>query len=480
MQCVARIWAVCGRLVPSHLLHRATPHAAIIVAALAAQTLCSPVAKADSDVRPNIILILADDLGYGDLGCCGSTVHQTPNIDALAASGLRFTDFHSAGAMCSPTRASILTGLYPQRFGKIFDGALSGTTQGDLGLPLKAETIAERLQKQGYATACMGKWHLGYRPPFLPTHQGFDVFRGLVSGDGDFHTRIDRSGNKDWWHNQTPVREDGYTTDLLTDHSIEFIEAHRDKPFFLYLAHLAIHFPWQGPNDPPHRQAGTEYHRDKWGVIPDPQYVAPHVKAMVESLDESVGRLIRTLRAQGLEKQTLVVFTSDNGGYLTYGKRFKNISSNGPYRGQKMDLYEGGHRVPMIVSWPGRIAARVCDQTTHSNDLFPTLLALGGDTSASGAKTDGVNLVPLWLENKPPATRVVCWRTFTHAAIRSGPWKLVQPLRNGSKAELYHLGNDPGERHNLADDKPELAEQLRQSWSAWDADVNESARRQQG
>ncbi|WP_182868535.1 sulfatase [Rhodopirellula sp. JC639] len=430
-------------------------------------------------MRPNIIVILADDLGYGDLGCYGSEIHQTPNIDALSASGLRFTDFHSAGAMCSPTRASLLTGSYPQRFGKIFDGALSGTTQRDLGLPQEATTISERLKQNGYATACFGKWHLGYRSPLLPTRQGFDVFRGLVSGDGDFHTQVDRSGNNDWWHNESLVREDGYTTDLLTDHSIDFIEAHRDRPFFIYLAHLAIHFPWQGPNDPPHRQAGTAYHRDKWGVIPDPQNVAPHVKAMVESLDESVGRLIRTLRARGLEKKTLVVFTSDNGGYLTYGKRFKNISSNGRYRGQKMDLYEGGHRVPMIVSWPGHIAPRVCDQTTHSNDLFPTLLALSGDTSDNGAKTDGVNLVPLWLENKPPPPRVLCWRTFTHGATRSGPWKLVRPLRNGGKAELYHLESDPDEQHNLAGSKPEQVRQLRQAWAAWDTDVNASARRHQ-
>ncbi|QDV84545.1 sulfatase-like hydrolase/transferase [Planctomycetes bacterium TBK1r] len=164
-----------------------------------------------SKAHPFIILIVADDLGYGDLGCCGSKVHDTPNIDALAASGMRLTDFHSAGAMCSPTRASLLTGLYPQRFGGMFDGALSGTTQRQHGLPLEAETIAERLREKGYATGCFGKWHLGYRAPFLPTRQGFDVFRGLVSGDGDFHTQIDRSGNEDWWHNETLVREEAYT-----------------------------------------------------------------------------------------------------------------------------------------------------------------------------------------------------------------------------------------------------------------------------
>ena len=251
---------------------------------------------ANAHKKPNVILILADDLGYGDLGCYGSKINSTPNIDALAKGGLKFSDFHSAGAMCSPTRASILTGLYPHRFGKMFDGALSGTKQRDLGLPLKATTIAELLKKNGYATGCFGKWHLGYQAPLLPTRHGFDLFRGLVSGDGDFHTQIDRSGNEDWWHNEKVVMENGYTTDLLTKHSIDFIKKHREEPFFIYLAHLAIHFPWQGPDDPPHRTAGKSWHKDKWGVIPNRSNVSPHVKAMIESLDASVGEITKALQ----------------------------------------------------------------------------------------------------------------------------------------------------------------------------------------
>ena len=423
--------------------------------------------------KPNIILILADDLGYGDLGCYGSEINETPHIDALAKGGLRFTDYHSAGAMCSPTRASILTGRYPQRFGRMFDGALSGTTQRDLGLPLEATTIAELLRKNGYATGCFGKWHLGYQAPLLPTRQGFDVFRGLVSGDGDFHTHIDRSGNKDWWHNDRIEMAEGYTTDLLTKYSVDFIEAHREEPFFLYLPHLAIHFPWQGPDDPPHRTAGKSWHKDKWGVIPDRGNVTPHVKAMIESLDASVGAIVAALRKWDLEKDTVVVFTSDNGGYLTYGKDFRNISSNGPWRGQKMQLYEGGHRVPMIVSWPGRIPPGVTDELAHSNDLFPTLLGLSG---ADPVESDGVDLAPLWIGRKTLPKRDLFWRTLSHRAVRSGPWKLVMPLRAGAKSELYNLDDDPGEQRNVAKEKPAIVKKLSAAWSQWESDVNLSAR----
>ncbi len=371
---------------------------------------------------PNIVLIVADDFGYGDLACYGSEVSETPHLDALAAGGMRFTDFHSGGAMCSPTRASILTGYYPQRFGEIFDGALSAQSMGHLGLPPEAVTIAERLRAAGYATACVGKWHLGYEPPFLPNNQGFDVFRGLHSGDGDFHTRIDRSGNEDWWRDTEIVMESGYTTDLITRHGVEFIDANRDRPFFLYLAHLAIHFPWQGPNDPSHRVAGQPYHDDKWGIVPNPENVEPHVVAMIESLDASVGTVIEALERNGIESNTLVVFTSDNGGYLTYGSKFRNISSNGPFRGQKVDLYEGGHRVPFIASWPGRIpAGTVTGETAHSNDLAPTFARLA-DIDLAETDTDGVDLAPLLFGGGVLPPRLLYWRSRSYRAVRDGRW----------------------------------------------------------
>ena len=421
--------------------------------------------------KPNFVLIVADDLGYGDVGCYGSTVNRTPYIDALADGGLRLTDFHSAGPMCSPTRAAMLTGQYQQRFGRIFDSAISGVRDRDRGLPFAAVTIAEVLKKQDYATACFGKWHLGYKPPWLPTSQGFDVFRGLGSGDGDFHTHIDRSGNEDWWHNNQIEMAKGYTTDLLTQYSAEFIEAHHDQPFFLYVPHLAIHFPWQGPSDPPHRRKRKSYHDDKWGVIPDPDNVAPHVTAMVESLDQSVGAIMAALEKWKLTDNTLVIFTSDNGGYLTYGPKFKNISSNGRLRGQKSQLYEGGHRVPTVMSWPGRIKPGVSAATAHSVDLLPTIAALAGVDRAD-IQTDGIDLGGLLFDDQSLPDRMLFWRARSQSAVRSGPWKLY---RNGERTELYNLDHDPGEQRDLAHQKPDLVEQLRAAWTRWESDVNESA-----
>ncbi|MCA9008337.1 MAG: sulfatase-like hydrolase/transferase [Planctomycetaceae bacterium] len=420
---------------------------------------------------PNIVLIMADDLGYGDVGCYGSLVNNTPHIDALAASGLRFTDFHSAGPMCSPTRAAMLTGQYQQRFGRIFDKALSGVDHRDRGLPHAAVTLAEMLKGQGYATGCFGKWHLGYQPPWLPTSYGFDMFRGLSSGDGDFHSHIDRSGNEDWWHNNEIEMAEGYTTDLLTRYSIEFIAAHQKQPFFLYVPHLAIHFPWQGPHDPPHRTKGKDYEADKWGVIPDPGNVAPHIKAMVESLDKSVGAIIAELQKRNLTDRTLVIFTSDNGGYLTYGPHFKNISSNGVLRGQKTDLYEGGHRVPMAIAWPGKITPGVTAQTAHSVDLLPTIARLTG-ISPEEITTDGIDLAPLLLAGKSLPDRTLFWRAGEQSAVRRGPWKLY---RNKNITELYHLDDDLCERHDQAKEHPELVTDLRAAWNTWEGDVNKSA-----
>ncbi|MCG6158124.1 sulfatase-like hydrolase/transferase [Rubinisphaera margarita] len=425
-----------------------------------------------AETKPNFVLIVADDLGYGDLGCYGGDSPQTPHIDRLARGGLRFTDFHSAGAMCSPTRASLMTGRYPQRFGPIFDAALSGTTQRDRGLPLEATTIAELLREAGYVTGCFGKWHLGYQPPLLPTNQGFDIFRGLVSGDGDFHTQIDRSGNEDWWHNNRVEMDEGYTTDLLTKYSVDFIAAHHEEPFFLYLPHLAIHFPWQGPEDPPHRTAGRSWHQDKWGVIPDRGNVRPHVEAMIESLDASVGAIVETLNQWELTQETVVIFTSDNGGYLTYGKDFRNISSNGEWRGQKAQLYEGGHRVPMIVSWPGRIAPGVTDELVHSNDLLPTMLSLIDEPAVS---SDGIDLASLWIEREPLPKRDLFWRSGSQLAVRSGSWKLVASRKEGAKPELYNLDDDPGEQRNVATQYPTIVKKLSDAWSQWDADVDLSS-----
>ncbi len=427
----------------------------------------------NAESPPNIVMIMADDLGYGDLGCYGSQINRTPHIDRLASNGLRLTDFHSNGPMCSPTRAALLTGHYQQRYGKRLDKALSHNPDPDNGLPAEAVTIAEVLKESGYATGMFGKWHLGNNLNVWPTKQGFDEFVGLATGDGDFQTQISREGYEDWWHNETIEMEEGYTTDLITDHSIDFIKRHQSKPFFLYIAHLAIHFPWQGPEDPPHREKGKNYADDKWGILPDRSNIAPHVKAMVESLDANVGRVLAALEELNLSENTLVVFCSDNGGYISYSGGFENISSNGPLRGQKTELYEGGHRVPAIFYWPGRIDSGVSDQTVMTMDLFPTFASLGG-ASTDNLDLDGNDLGSFLFNRKPLLDRQLFWRADTERSVRQGDWKWYA---EDDRVELYNLADDLGETTNLAEKNPEIAARLASAWDKWEKDVNASARR---
>lgn len=296
----------------------------------------------EATAKPNIILIMADDLGYGDLSAFGSTRIKTPNLDTLAARGMKFTDFHSNGAVCSPTRAALLTGQYQQRWG--IDKVVDAATSRDEGLALDALTLAEALRSAGYATAHFGKWHLGYMPKFNPTRQGFDHFRGLVSGNVDmFSPHVDQEGYRDWWRDTLLVPEEGYATTLITGHALDFVEANAAKPFFLYLPYNAPHYPLQGPDH-------HAFRKDKPG-FPQPhnppdmtaaQLGAAYIR-MVETLDQDVGKVMAKVRALGLEVNTLVFFCSDNGPALGHG------ASSGGLRGSKSQLYEGGHRVPGIA-----------------------------------------------------------------------------------------------------------------------------------
>lgn len=429
-------------------------------------------AKEVSPPKPNIVLILIDDLGYGDVGCYGNTTNLTPNIDQLASEGVRFTDFHSNGPMCTPTRAALLTGMYQNRLGEKFEGPLNGKTQFDEGMPESVTTIAEMLKNEGYVTGMFGKWHLGYQEPFLPSNQGFDEFRGLGAGDGDHHSHIDRWGREDWKHNSKPAMENGYSVDLITNHSKSFIESHKQEPFFLYVSHLAIHFPWQGPNDPAHRVQGVSYEDDKWGIIPDRDNVQPHVKAMVEAVDQSVGEIMNTLRKLDLDDNTLVIFTSDNGGYIHYNHQFKNISNNGPLRGQKAEVYEGGHRVPFIARWPGKIAEdSESHKTTMTMDLFPTLAHMANASVPVEKIVDGINLSPLLFENKPLPERTLFWKMDDEIAVRKGPWKLVKIA--DSPAELYNLDKDLGESKNLAKEEVEITNELWTAYLNWEKEMAE-------
>jgi arylsulfatase A-like enzyme len=431
--------------------------------------------KQDKDAgKPNIVFIMIDDLGYGDLGCYRNRFNLTPNIDGLAEQGLRFTDYHSNGPMCTPTRAAFMTGMYQHRLGRKFEGALSGKSHYDQGMPSGAITIAEVLKEAGYATGMFGKWHLGYQPPYLPHDQGFDEFRGLGSGDGDHHTHVDRWGREDWWHNNMPEMEDGYSIDLITRHSVQFIKDHREETFFLYVSHLAIHFPWQGPNDPAHREAGMSYENDKWGIIPDKNNVRPHVKAMIESIDKGVGEILQTLEDLELERKTLVIFTSDNGGYIHYANEFHNISDNGDFRGQKGEVYEGGHRVPCIAYWPGKILpGRETDETILTMDMYPTFATLAGAEIPGDKHLDGVNFMPVVLDQARLPSRFIFWKIRDERAIRKGAWKLV--IIGEGAAELYNLENDPGEKNDISDKHPDLVTEFLKAYDDWHSDVSDHA-----
>ena len=406
--------------------------------------------------RPNIILIMADDLGYGDIGCYGSKIISTPNIDALAEGGMKFTDYHSNCPVCSPTRAALLTGRYQQRAG--IEGVIyaKGPTR-QTGLTLEEITFAEVLKTRSYAMGIFGKWHLGYNVEFNPVRQGFDEFRGYVSGNVDYHSHIDGAGFDDWWKNLEKVPEEGYCTDLITKHGIDFIERHKDEPFCLYLPHESVHSPYQGRNDPPERLPGG-----KKGKTAKGDEIARAYKEIVEVMDESVGRIVETVKRLGLERKTFIFFCSDNGAT-------KN-GSNGALAGYKGSLWEGGHRVPAVAYWPGRIKpGTVTSQTSLGMDMFPTMVSIAGAKMPAGLKLDGVDLLGMLTENSKLPERTLFWRYRKERAARKGSWKL---LIQGDSVKLYNLDEDLGEKKNLAGTRPEMVKMLQNELTAWEQDVS--------
>jgi len=443
------------------------PTLALLTALLLAPLAALHAADAPKQ-KPNIVVILADDLGYGDIACYGATRLRTPHIDRMAREGMRFTDFHSNGATCSPTRAALLTGRYQQRCG--VEEALS---EKSAGLPDEARTIAEYLQPAGYATGAFGKWHLGSKPnsAALPNRQGFDVFRGSRHGGVDYVSHVDRYGRLDWWADDKPLVEAGYATDLLTEHALQFIAQHKEEPFFLYLPHTAIHFPWMTADDRAYREVGENYDNQSKVGQHTPAKITQVVNAMIERLDVGVGRVMQAIRALPKERETLVIFTSDNGGYLRYAGGFSNISSNGVLRGQKVGMYEGGHRVPCIAWWPGRIAAgSETDATTMTMDLLPTFLECAGVAAPPAGDPwafDGASLLPLLLRNESPRPRPLFWRSRGMKAVRQGPWKLV--IEHDGPPSLFHLGNDLSEKRDLAAAEPQQLQELLDALAKWES-----------
>ncbi len=400
---------------------------------------------------PNFVLIMADDLGYGDLGCYGAPDIKTPHLDAIAAGGARFTQFYVSAPVCSPTRAGLLTGRYQQRCGIT---AVLTTKQRAQGMDPGETTMADLLKAAGYATGIFGKWHLGYAPECGPTRQGFDVHRGFIAGNVDYFAHIDNTGKHDWWHNDVEITEEGYLTTLITDHSVHFIEENKDRPFLLYVPHGAPHSPYQGPGD-----AHTSGQRP--GAASRETYAE-----MVEAIDDGVGRIAATLRRLGLEQDTLLIFLSDNGGTGKAGR-------NAPLLGAKGSLWEGGIREPLIAHWPGTIAPnQIIHEVSISLDIFPTYLEAANAPTPAGRGLDGVSLLPLLASGDGLGERTLFWAYRDQRAVRQGNWKLL--IRGDNPPMLFNLHDDIAEKNDLSGQHPGRVNTLSSALAQWEKDVGAS------
>ena len=410
--------------------------------------------------QPNILLILADDLGYADLSIQGCTQFQTPHIDSIAKKGVRFKQGYVSNSVCAPSRAGLLSG----RIGIGFEANLP---KGEHGLDTSLDTMADMLKKAGYATSCIGKWHLGHLDKFYPTNRGFDYFCGLRSGSRSYFYEA-KDSDKPGSHkgieiNGKQVKFDGYLTDFFTDKAIEVIENHTaktpDKPFFMYLSYTAPHAPMHAKPD--RIEKYKEIKNEKRRIY----------AAMMDSLDEGVGRVLQVLQDKGLKENTIVVFLSDNGG-----PTFKNGSNNGPLRDRKGSVWEGGMRVPFLIQWPAGIpAGQVREDVVSSLDLLPTFAAAAGVNPVENA--DGINLLPYLIDDENAVgERVLHWRRdhMTDCALRLGKYKWVEN-RNRNETWLTDLEKDIGEKTNLADQYPEVVERLRALYLKWESTAPEPA-----
>ncbi len=408
---------------------------------------------------PSFVLIVADDLGYADVGFHGCRDIPTPNLDRLAASGVRCSHGYVSHSFCSPTRAGLLTGRYQQRFGHEMNPPYAPDNPA-IGLPTNEVTIAAILRARGYVSGLVGKWHLGAAPPFHPLARGFDEVFGFLGG-GHHYFPEKWTGETEYTtpliRNRQPVEEREYLTRALGREAAAFVERHRARPFFLYLAFNAPHTPMQAP-------AEVE---ERFRAISNP--TRRTYAAMVAVMDEQIGRVLDALRRSGIESNTLVMFLSDNGGPTGV-----NASSNEPFRGAKGQVYEGGIRVPFVLAWPGRLPAGVVyEHPVSSLDLAPTMAALAGATMPTGRPMDGVNLMPYLLgERTDPPHAVLFWRQQGSRpwAIRAGPLKLLASVGQG-EPELYDLAADLGERRDLAAERPADVHALRAQWEAWNAQL---------
>jgi arylsulfatase A-like enzyme len=443
----------------------------LVLAAAAAPLGAQSVAS-----RPSVVLIITDDLGYGDLGSFGAPDIKTPNIDRLAKEGVRLTDFYANAPLCTPTRAGLISGRYQQRaamehpLNSMTTAAGKPTAAAEEGLPATGRSLPQLLKNNGYATALIGKWHLGYKPEFSPNAHGFDYFFGFKSGYIDYYTHTDGAGRPDLFENAAPVEVTGYMTDVITDRSVSFITRNSGQPFFLEVAYNAGHWPYQRPDHPTKaRDNAVHLHPYDDSTSTRADYVA-----MIERADRGVGEIVETLHRLGLTRNTLVIFTNDNGGEW--------LSRNAPLFHRKWTLWEGGIRVPTIVRWPGRIpAGRVSGQVGITMDLTASILAVTNTAVPADARLEGINLLPILAGETPPVERTLFWRStiggFNQHAVRVGDWKL---LLDGTAAMVFNVRKDLGERNDVAADHPDIAARLHRLLTAWEADVDAEAKLRTG
>ncbi len=433
------------------------------------------------DTRPNVVIFFIDDLGWTDIGVNGSTFHETPHIDALAASGVNFTRSYSANPVCSPTRAALMTGKAPQRV-----GITQWISSPKVSLDLSEVTIGEAFQNAGYRTGYVGKWHLGKQNNVQPRHQGFEytVAVNRAGQPASFFYPFGKRGDtsvpdlKDY-------KQGDYLTDALTDKAIEFIDQSSDKPFFLCLSHYAVHTPIQAPKPLVEKyeakkrellaEGKPEMVEEKYNTLSRARQGDPTYAAMMENLDTNVGRVIGNLKEKGLLENTIVLFTSDNGG-LAHRKRDVAPTSNAPLRSGKAWTYEGGIRIPTIISWPGKIAPATSKARIITMDMYPTLLDLAGLPLKPEQHLDGQSLKPILSGHAvdDAEDRVLAW-TYPHVhgsghkpsdAILSKDWKLIR-FQSDEPTELYHLTTDVGEQNNVAKQNPEMVQELEKLLDEW-------------
>jgi len=421
--------------------------------------------------KPNVIFVLVDDLGYADVGAYGATDIATPNIDRLAREGVKFTDFYANAPVCTPTRCAFLTGRWQQRTGFEWALGLTGelkvrrgnkwiavSNMLELGLPTTEPSLARQLKNAGYATGCIGKWHLGYKSEYGPNAHGFDEYFGNLLGLADYYAHTYVNGTKQMRENQQPIEVNGYLTDLYNARAVQFIEHHAAEPFFLYVPYNAVHFPFQPPDRPDSRMDPNDWYA---GTRAD-------YARMVERVDRGVGEMLAALEKAGILDDTLLIFSSDNGG--------ERLSDNRPLFNHKQSLWEGGIRVPCLVRWPhGLPQGLVTNQLAITMDLTATILGACGGVPDRDRPLDGIDLLPLLRGEQPPQTRTFYWRVARkdryQMAVRSGRWKYVL---DGALPLLFDLETDPGERTDLGYRHPEKLRELEALLAAWEAELAKS------